>query len=382
MKKKNIILMYIITFLQGMVFYASIATLYRTSNGISLLEMGIIESICSIMIMIFEIPWGIICDKIGYKKTLLICNGIYLISKLVFYYANGFNTFLLERFLMAFVVAGLSGCDTALLYESTNEEESTKVFGHYHAFGTLGMVLASIMFSLFIKNDLSKSALWTIYTYGLAFVFTFFLVDVDVNIKQNTKFSIKDLPIYINQLKKICLFIIVASLLSETTHTLNTFYNQLQYERASIPVEYFGFIYMGITICSLTSATVGKLTKKFKEEKIISVLLYIVLITCVLLRITIHPILSVLCICLLTVAEALFFPLSDTIFNKHVSINRATTLSVYSMIMNMCGVVTNVIFGKCADIGITSALNVSILFILISILLYKIWIFSCNKFQH
>ena len=55
MKKKNIIIMYIITFLQGMVFYASIATLYRTSNGITLLEMGIIESICSILIMILEI---------------------------------------------------------------------------------------------------------------------------------------------------------------------------------------------------------------------------------------------------------------------------------------------------------------------------------------
>jgi len=150
MKKKNIILMYIITFLQGMVFYASIATLYRTSHGITLLEMGIIESICSILIMVFEIPWGIVCDKIGYKKTLVVCNLVYLLSKIVFFYANSFSSFLLERFMMAFVVAGLSGCDTALLYESTNEEESTKVLGYYHAFGTLGMILASTMFSLFI----------------------------------------------------------------------------------------------------------------------------------------------------------------------------------------------------------------------------------------
>lgn len=378
MKKKNIIFMYIITFLQGMVFYASIATLYRTSNGITLLEMAIIESICSILIMIFEIPWGIICDKIGYKKTLLICNGVYFISKIVFYYAYGFNSFLIERIMMAFVVAGLSGCDNALLYESTSEEEATKVFGYYHTFGTLGMILASFIFSMFIKNDLSKTALLTIYTYGMAFVFTFFLEDVSSK-SNNYQISFKELPKYINNIKNIFIFIIVSALLTETTHTLNTFYNQLQYERASISIQYFGFLYMIITLCSLTSASVGKLSKKYKNKNIIFVLLILSFIVCILLRITIHPITSILCIGLLTIAEALFYPLMNTIFNEHVSMNRATSLSIYSMILNMIGVGTNVLFGKYADIGITYALELGCMFVGIATVLYVYWLFSLKK---
>ena len=374
MKNKNIILMYIIAFLQGMVFYASIATLYRTQNGITLLQMGIIESVLSILIMVFEIPWGILCDRIGYKKTLIVCNLVYFLSKIVFYYANSFSLFLLERICLAFVVAGLSGCDTALLYESTSEDKATSVFGKYHAFGTVGMILASIMFSLFIQNDLSKSGLWTIYSYGLAFIFTLFLDDVKSTSSKKEKFEIKDLSIYLKDVKKILLFVLVASLFTETTHTLNTFYNQLQYERVSIPIEIYGYLYMGITLCSLSSALVGKLTKVINERKIIFYLLFIGLITCITLRFTLNPLLSVLCIAVLTILEALFFPLSDTIFNQHVTIHRATTLSIYSMIMNMGGVMTNIIFGKCADIDITVALNGGCIFILISMILYCIWI--------
>ena len=45
MLKRNIYLLYAIACLQGMVFYGPIATLYREARGISLLEIGLIESV-------------------------------------------------------------------------------------------------------------------------------------------------------------------------------------------------------------------------------------------------------------------------------------------------------------------------------------------------
>ena len=83
-RKKNIYLMYAIVFLQGMVFYGPIATLYRQVNGISVFQITIIESISYILCILFEIPWGIIADKIGYKKTMCFCCILYFVSKLVF----------------------------------------------------------------------------------------------------------------------------------------------------------------------------------------------------------------------------------------------------------------------------------------------------------
>ena len=67
MDRKNIYLMYAITLLQGMVFYGSIATLYRQASGLSVFQITLIESISYALCILFEIPWGIIADKIGYK---------------------------------------------------------------------------------------------------------------------------------------------------------------------------------------------------------------------------------------------------------------------------------------------------------------------------
>ena len=68
MNRKNIYLMYAIVLLQGMVFYGPIATLYRQASGVSIFQITLIESISYILCILFELPWGIVADKIGYKK--------------------------------------------------------------------------------------------------------------------------------------------------------------------------------------------------------------------------------------------------------------------------------------------------------------------------
>ena len=43
--KKNIYLLYTISFLQGLVFYGPVATLYRQAAGVSVFQITVIESI-------------------------------------------------------------------------------------------------------------------------------------------------------------------------------------------------------------------------------------------------------------------------------------------------------------------------------------------------
>ena len=59
--------MYAISLLQGMVFYAPIATLYRTAQGVTISQIALIESISLILSLLFEVPWGVLADRIGYK---------------------------------------------------------------------------------------------------------------------------------------------------------------------------------------------------------------------------------------------------------------------------------------------------------------------------
>ena len=64
MKKKNIRLMYLLALLQGMVFYAPIATLYRQAQGVSIAQITQIESLSLALSILLELPWGILADRI------------------------------------------------------------------------------------------------------------------------------------------------------------------------------------------------------------------------------------------------------------------------------------------------------------------------------
>lgn len=75
-------------------FYGPIATLYRQAQGVTVFEITVIESISLALGILLEIPWGMIADKIGYRKTMIFCSSLYFISKIVFWQATGFGGFL------------------------------------------------------------------------------------------------------------------------------------------------------------------------------------------------------------------------------------------------------------------------------------------------
>lgn len=79
--KRNIYLMYLIVFFQGFVFYGPIATLYRQANGLSMSDIFIIESFFGLCIIIFEVPWGWLADRVGYKRIFVLSNAIFFYLK-------------------------------------------------------------------------------------------------------------------------------------------------------------------------------------------------------------------------------------------------------------------------------------------------------------
>lgn len=92
--------MYAIAFLQGMVFYGPVATLYRQAQGVTVFQITLIESISLILCILLEVAWGVIADRIGYKKTMIICCVLYFLSKVIFWKASDFTGFLMERILL------------------------------------------------------------------------------------------------------------------------------------------------------------------------------------------------------------------------------------------------------------------------------------------
>jgi MFS family permease len=353
-KKVNVYLMYIIVFLQGFVFYGPIATLYRQNRNLSLSNMFLIESISWILMIVFEIPWGWFADKFGYRKTLIISNFIFLISKIVFYKANSFRMFFLERILLSVSLAGISGCDIALLYSSVKQEESEKIFGRYNAFSTGGYLIASSMFSILIKKSMDNTAFWTIVPYAAAAILTLFLKEVNVEREEKPRFKQSLIMAFKN--KSIIILVISFALINEVVQVVGVFLNQSQYVRSGINIKYFGILAVVMQIVRLSSIKAYKFSNKLGKDRNIQILYSIITICCITLVFTSNATLTILSIIFICGSAAIISPIVLDIENKSITtINRATLLSVFAMFGDLTAAGVNGIIGKTADISTSSA---------------------------
>jgi len=374
-KKSNIYLLYAIALLQGLVFYGPIATLYRQVQGLSVFDITLIESISLIIMILLELPWGYVSDKIGYKKTIIICNILYFISKIVFWKADSFSLFLAERLVLSVVISGLSGCDSAYLYLCTDKGDSQRIFGIYESMTTAGLICASIVFSVIIRDNYSLAAFLTIISYGTAMMLSLFLSEV----KQNTthiRFNEQIKMIYsaITGNKSFFMFLFAAALLAESNQTITVFLNQLQYLRSGIEPRYMGYIYILVTISGLLAAYSYKISERLGEAATIRLLFSAACIACTVLTLSSHPVISVLGILILRISASLFAPMRMDIENRQIRLScRATILSVYSSVRNVMAVGTNLIFGKMADINIRYAMISGAAFCLTGLIAYTVW---------
>lgn len=363
-------------FLQGMVFYGPIATLYRQARGVSVFQITLIESISLACLIALEIPWGYVADRIGYRRTLAACNVLYFLSKIVFWRAEGFGGFLLERLMLSVVLSGFSGCDSAYLFSLAGEGESQKAFGAYEASATAGLVAASLLFSTAVGGDFDAAGFLTVLSYGAAMVLTFFLPEVPPPARRSAGFGARagEAAREVWDNRRFLLFLAAAALLTESNQTITVFLSQLQYVRAGIPARAMGYLFIPLTLMGLFAARSHRLTARLGEGRALSGLFLLGALSCGLLAVTGSSVLSVAGILALRLSASVFAPIGMEVQNRQVrSCGRATMLSVYSSVMNLVAVGTGLIFGRLAEEGVGRAMAAGAGFCLTGLLLYTLW---------
>ena len=346
--------MYAIEFFQGMVFYASIATLYRRAQGVSVFQITLIESISLALCILLEIPWGVAADKIGYRRTMVICCGIDLLSKVVFWQAESFGGFLFERVLLSVAITGFSGVDSAIVYLSSSKGESQRAFGFLNSMGTLGLIVSSAAFSLFIKDNYKTAALFTVFSYAAAFILSFFISEVKQ--KQPAGAHTASLVPIIGSVfknRKLLLFLLAVGLFSQTHQTVTVFLNQLQYERSGMSNAAIGTAYIIMALLALIGAFSARITKSIGERRSFLIFCVPAAVCCAVLALTDKAFLSVAAVLAIRACHSLFEPLQTELQNKIIKTDdRATALSVNAMFTDGIGILTNLIFGTFSKISL------------------------------
>lgn len=334
--RKNIALMYAISFCQSMVFYASIATLYRQARGLSLAEFALIEGFSYIFQLAFEIPFGMIADRIGYRKTLILSNGLNLIGRLIFWQAYGFGSFLLERLFFSMALAGLSGVDSSILYLSCKKEHSQRVFSYYSAAGTAGMLLSCLIFTLFLSQNYAAAAFATVISYSIVFVLSFFVQDVQNESSEPNRPQFHRLlnvfRISLRDRRFLC-FILGDAMVAYSAWAVSVMLNQGKYISLGLTEQHIGSIELLFSIFALLGTLSAILTQKMGLKRFMVTTIGIIAVSTFTMGLTGNILTAILSCAAVEISYSLIQPLVSDLYSKRVSVSdRATQLSVYAML--------------------------------------------------
>lgn len=373
--KKNIYIMYAIALLQGMVFYSPIATLYRQAQGVTVFQISVIESISLALSILLEIPWGIVADRIGFRKTMIFCSWLYFVSKIVFWKADGFGGFLAERVMLSVVLAGFSGVDSSILYLSCNGADSQKVFGIYNSAGMAGLLTAAAVFSVFVKDNYALAGFLTVVSYGLAALLSLGLAEVNpAKSEQHQPEPFK--ATFQNTLRNrtLLLFLIAGALLSEAHQTITVFLNQLQYERCGLNSSAMGFIYIIATILGMLGVYSSAVTRRAGVHRSYLLFCGLAVMSCLTLGLTKNAVPSIINILTLRISNTLFEPFQSELQNRQITTkNRATALSIHAMFTDCIAIGTNLVFGILSDWSLPAAFWFGAGICTLSMVLFSHW---------
>lgn len=355
--KRNIVFMYAISFFQGMVFYGSVATLYRQASGLTLFQITLIESIFSVVCIALEFPWGVIADRIGYRRTMLFCNVLFFLSKIIFWKADTFDAFLCERLVLSVVISGLSGVDDTVLFLSCGKQDAQRIFSIYGYFGTLGMVIASGCFSLFFSENFRAAAFATVVTYAIAALLSFGLQEVGTPASQKPEkklFSFRPSSLLQNH---FIVFLLAMAIIQEVYQLMLVFLSQPLYLQAGWSTASMGAVHIVLQLLSMSVLFSDSFTKRWSARRFLLFLLTLSALCTFLLAFRVPSAVLFAAIAAIQISCSLLGPLQTNVQNESITDdNRATALSVQSLFMRAVAIGINLIVGRISEISLSSAL--------------------------
>jgi len=95
-----------------------ILTVFWQNNGLTLSDIYLLEAIFSVIVVIIDVPMGMIADKIGKRTSIKYSTIMMFLGWISYASGSSFFAFLIAEIFLAIAQALISGADSSLLYET------------------------------------------------------------------------------------------------------------------------------------------------------------------------------------------------------------------------------------------------------------------------
>ena len=367
----NIKKLYIFGFLYSISFFGAVSLPFFLDWGkLSYTQIFLIQLWFSLWIVILEVPTGVIADKIGRKKTLVISAFAASLGVLIYGSYPSIYIFLLGDLILAIGVALKSGADKAMLYDTLVELKKTKeakhFFSRYVLAHTMGLIVALPIGSMIAGSN--------ILPYPKTLPLTFLLTAVPLSISALLGFSFSEpkrkglkenlLRGSINSMKQLKShpilrsFAIDLTLVSASTFFIFWFYQPLLLN-IGFNIGYLGFVSAGyMVVGSLLLFRINIVEQIFGIKKLLFLTAVVPAIAFVLLVVTRKIWFVILCVYIIAICKMIREPLFDHFMNIYIkSKDRASVLSAITMLQRIIIAILYPIVGFISDFSIYYAIG-------------------------
>jgi len=355
----------------SMTFYAPISALYMLSRGLTFEQMFLLETILGGVLLVADIPLGVVGDRIDRKGIVVTGYALALTGSLLFAVAHAFWVFVLDAIASGLSIALLSGTFTAYVMALCTRfglGRGTRMLGWVNGGENVGMLLAMVVGGWLARTSLATPVYATCVVSAIALIIAAFLprvtrelVPVDATTGPGPRGTLGEALRYVILGKPwLLVFGCVGPAVWVVVNGLHLL-NQPTMLRAGIPVSDFGFVMAGAEAIGLiTSVLSDRLESAVGSLRLIVVGNVLIGVGFYALSATRSATLVVGALLLIWAARSARGPVISSLSAQLVPEEiRATGLSIISTAGTALTLILNPVIGHLADTRIESALTVS-----------------------
>lgn len=358
--KRNITLLYVLSVLAGLSFiYDEILILYYQSFHLTYVQVSITLITTSAFMIAFEAPSGAFADLYGKKKSAILGSVIAITSYLLQFFSTGFIIFLVAHAFWGISVTFFSGTLIAFLHDTLKMLGKEVSFVRYNAryegtiLGTtiITAFLGPVVYTLNKRLPFLFSALFTC----VYLVICFFLHEPETTTVKKYSFKthykqIKDGITFVGKESGVLwlvLFSLIGITVSRVTGEMIASPYLLQIGYSIQDLGIIALVATSIQVCFifLTPRLENKLGKTFSWAFIVASIGALLFIMLIVTNVFFALILGLFW-------GAISF--NDLIIQNRLALlttkeNRATVISIHSMVLSIYGIILLPVFGMLMD---------------------------------